>query len=204
MSKIKALYALKYGESTLAESLVFLGGNADVKLPISFIVYFIETDDRRILVDAGCDTMPGFEMEHFVSPCVPLAQVGYSPEDITDVIVTHAHHDHIEAVKHFKNAVVHIQAREYESSQKKHKYIPQGFAVNIFEDEAEIDGVRVKRISGHSKGSCIVELLCGGKNYVISGDECYSRKCLTHKIPTGSSFDPEKSIQLFPFRVKGW
>ena len=193
MSEIKGVYALKYAESTIPESLVFVGGDANVKIPISFTVYLIETEDKKILVDAGCDTMPGFDMKHFVSPCVPLESLGYSPEDVTDVVLTHAHHDHIEAVKYFGNAVVHIQSLEYESSQKKHKYIPEGFSLNIFESEADVDGVKVKRISGHAKGSCIVEFSCGGKHYVISGDECYSRRCLTERIPTGSSFDPEMS-----------
>ncbi len=193
MSNIKGVYALKYGESTLPASWVFAGGDENVKIPISFIVYLIETDERKILVDAGCDTMPGFDMKHFVSPIKVIEAAGYSADGITDVILTHAHHDHIEAVKHFKNAVVHIQALEYESSQKKHKYIPEDFSVNMFDDEADVDGVKVKRISGHSRGSCIVEFSCGGKRYVISGDECYSRRCLTEKIPTGSSFCPENS-----------
>ena len=196
MSKIKGVYALKYAESTIPESWVFVGGDENVRIPISFIVYLIETEDKRILVDAGCDTMPGFDMKYFVSPVDVLAMAGYSAEDITDVIATHAHHDHIEAVKHFENAVVHIQALEYESSQKKYKYIPDGFSLNVFEDETELCGIKVKRISGHAKGSSVVEFFCGGQQYVICGDECYSRRCLTEKRPTGSSFDPKKSREF--------
>ena len=86
MSEILGVYALKYAESTIPESWVFRGGDANVKIPISFTVYLIETDDRRILVDAGCDTMPGFDMKYFVSPVEILARLGYSPDDITDVI----------------------------------------------------------------------------------------------------------------------
>lgn len=190
---IRSLTAFKYAESTIPESWVFVGGDESIRVPISFTVYLIETDERKILVDAGCDTMPGFDMKHFESPTVILERAGIAPLDITDVIATHSHHDHIEAVHHFKNATVHIQALEYEISQKKHKYIPDNFRLNIFEDECTIEGVTVKRISGHSMGSCIVEFSHGGKNYVISGDECYSRRCLTDKIPTGSSKNPENS-----------
>ena len=190
---IKSLVALKYAESTIPESWAFLGGDAERKLPISFTVYLIETETRKILVDAGCDTMPGFDMKYFVSPVEILARIGYSPEDITDVFVTHSHHDHIEAVKHFRGATVHIQALEYESSQRKYKYIPEGFRVELFCDEKELDGVVFRRISGHSAGSCIAEFYADGKNYVISGDECYARRCLTEKIPTGSSKNPENS-----------
>ena len=190
---IKSLIALKYGESTIPESWAYLGGDAERKLPISFTVYLIETEAHKILVDAGCDTMPGFDMKYFVSPVEILARIGCSPEDITDVFVTHAHHDHIEAVKHFFDATVHIQALEYESSQRKYRYIPEGFSVNIFEDEYTVDGVMLKKIAGHAAGSCIVEFEHGGEIYVISGDECYARRCLTEKIPTGSSKNPENS-----------
>lgn len=193
MSEILGVYALKYAESTIPESWAFRGGDANVKIPISFTVYLIETDDRRILVDAGCDTMPGFDMKYFVSPVEILARLGYSPDDITDVILTHAHHDHIEAVRHFKGAAIHIQSLEYEASQKKYKYIPEGFDVRLFDETAEVDGVVARCIAGHAKGSCIVEFELGGKPYVISGDECYSRRCLTERIPTGSSKNPEKS-----------
>ena len=34
-----------------------------------------------------------------------------------------------------------------------------------------------------------MEVLRINKKYVIAGDECYLRKCLTKKIPTGASFD---------------
>ena len=193
MSKVKALFALKYGESTIPESWAFLGGDAEKRIPISFTVYLIETETRKILVDAGCDTMPGFEMEHFVSPVEILSRAGYSPKDITDVILTHAHHDHIEAVHYFENAAIHIQSLEYEASQKKYKYIPEGFDVRLFDETAEVEGVVARCVAGHAKGSCIVEFEFCGKAYVISGDECYSRRCLTERIPTGSSKNPENS-----------
>jgi alanyl-tRNA synthetase len=59
--------------------------------------------------------MPGFEMEDFVGTVAALEEKGYTPEDITDVIITHADHDHIECVKYFQNATIYIQKDEYES-----------------------------------------------------------------------------------------
>ncbi len=53
--------------------------------------------------------------------------------------------------------------------------------------------VTVKVWGGHSPASCIVTFTHKGREYVIAGDECYQRECLTEKRPTGSSFDKEKS-----------
>ena len=120
-----------------------------------------------------------------------LAGYGYAPEDITDVIITHAHHDHIAAVGYYKRAVIHIQEDEYVAGKK---YIPDELTVNTFEEVFRIDdNIVIRKIGGHSKGSCIVEFEHDSRHYVIAGDECYARECLTGKIPTGSSYNLKNS-----------
>ncbi len=182
--------ALKYAESTIAESAVIYGGRPEVRIPISFIVYLIKTEQSYILVDAGCTTMPGWEMKHFCSPAEILKRTGVTPEAINHIILTHSHHDHIEAVYLFENALVHIQEDEYQQCTNK---IPHSMKVNLFRDKYVIDGcVNILRIGGHSVGSSVVKI---GK-YVICGDECYSKICLDKKIPTGSTCNIENSIRF--------
>ena len=185
------IITIKYAESTLPESAVFQGGLKDKKVPITFVVYLIVTEKKRILIDAGCDTMPGFEMVNYERPVDILGRYGYNPEDITDVVITHAHHDHIAAVGYYKNAVIYIQEDEYVSGQK---YIPVNFLVLTFKHSCLVDeSILIKVIGGHSVGSCIVEFRHGETCYVFSGDECYARECLTQKKPTGSSCNLSQS-----------
>lgn len=182
---------VKYAESVLPESDIFKGGDKNKVHPIVFMLYLIKTDERLILVDAGCDTMPGFDMKNFIGPVKALKKINVCSDDISDVIITHAHHDHIEAVKHFAKARIHIQCEEFKRGER---YIPDNFEGNIFDEEYQVcPGVRIIKIGGHSQGSCIVEIKSNDKLYIISGDECYLRECLKNKIPTGSSFCPEKS-----------
>ena len=183
---------IKYAESTLPESAVFINGDKDKTYPIAFIVYLIKTSGRTILVDAGCETLPGFDMKNFIKVPEALRMAGVGADDITDVIITHAHRDHIECVHYFDRAVIHIQRAEYEAG--KH-YIPDGFTVNIFDDDYTVcDGVKIIKIGGHTDGSCVVEITQGDKINVIVGDECYSRRCLTEKIRTGEPKNPDKSM----------
>ena len=183
-----------YGKSVLPESMIFMGGDKNKVRPILFKVYLIKTDEKLILVDAGCETMPGFVMEDFIGTVKALNNINITPEDITDVIITHAHHDHIECVKYFKNAMIHIQKDEYESGKA---YIPDDFKINTFEDELLVHKkIKVIKIGGHSKGSCIVEIENNGETFVIAGDECYLRECLTKKIPTGCSFNQQASREF--------
>lgn len=130
---------VNYGKSALPESMIFENGAENKFRPIIFRIYLLKTENRLILVDAGCETMPGFDMTDFIGPVKALNNIGISPEGITDLIITHAHH------------------------------------------------------GGHSKGSSIVEITDADKKYVIAGDECYMRDCLTKQIPTGASYNPEKS-----------
>lgn len=182
---------IKYAESVLPEDQIFKGGDKSKVRPIVFNLYLIKTNEQKILVDAGCDTMPGFDMKNFIGPVKALEKINILPEDITDVAITHSHHDHIEAVKHFYKARIHIQRDEFKTGAK---YIPENFTVNLFDDDFLIcPGVRIVKIGGHSVGSCIIEIKDSDKIYIISGDECYLRECLENKITTGSTVCPEKS-----------
>lgn len=183
--------AVVYGETELPESMVFAGGSEQVVYPIKLILYTVKTGKHLVLIDAGCDTMPGFPLRNFMSPATALKKAGIEPEQITDVIVTHAHHDHIDGVRHFPNSVIHIQEEEYQAGKN---YIPGDFRVHTFRDHCVVACcLEVCRIGGHSPGSCIVKLNRDGERYVFCGDECYLRVCLDRKIPTGCSCNPEIS-----------
>lgn len=184
------IVAIKYGESVFGESNIYKGGNKDRVLPISFVIYLIQIEGKNILVDAGFDDCAGFEMSIFKESYKILEEYGVKTDDITDVILTHCHHDHVEAVWRYNKAKIHIQKDEYDLTKN---YIPKDFNVNIFENEyALTERVRVKKIGGHSKGSSIVL----ADNYVLCGDECYMRNCLTDNIMTGSSYCEEKSQEF--------
>ncbi len=180
------IFRLVYGNTTLPESAIFYGGNKELKIPIVFAVYLVDTGDRKILIDAGCDSMPGFVMTNFTTPVAVMAQFGYKPEDITDAIITHAHHDHIQGIKFFPNATVHIHKLDYETGKQ---FIPEGMPVNLFEEETTVDCLRVVPIGGHTPGSSVVLW----EDYLFVGDGCYLPECFERGIPTGVSRDREAS-----------
>lgn len=182
---------IDYGKSVLPESWIFQNGAENKFRPIVFRVYLIRTENRLILVDAGCETMPGFDMTDFIGPIKALNNIGISPDEITDLIITHAHHDHIECASRFQNAVIYIQNDEYESGKG---YLADNLNIRTFDEEMQIcGGIKAVKIGGHSKGSSIVEITGEDKPQIIAGDECYMRDCLTKQIPTGASYNPEKS-----------
>lgn len=188
------VYCLKYAESVLEENWIFEGGNKEKEIPISFCIYLIQYGKRNILVDAGCDNMPGFDMKKFYSPTFVLRQIGFCIDDITDVVITHAHHDHIEAVRHFENAVVHISKAEY---QRAGHFLLENKNINVFEKDFFLEPhIKIAICGGHSIGSAIVELNIEKGIHIFAGDECYANICIDKKISTGASFDKKSSIQF--------
>ena len=191
---IKAIKRIKHGDTYLPENMIFCGGNKEKYVPIILSVFYVETDTKRILIDAGCETMPGFELHNFKSPIDALTENGIDPNTITDVLLTHSHHDHIECVKHYKNAAVYINTDELE---KGRRFIPDGMNVIAFQDKITVDdGVKMVKIGGHSKGSAVVELDFHGKTTVICGDECYALYNIENKVPTAASFSKENSSKF--------
>ncbi|MGN0178439.1 MAG: MBL fold metallo-hydrolase [Monoglobaceae bacterium] len=185
---------IEYGRSVLPESMIFQNGAEEKFRPIVFMIYLIKTQNRLILADAGCETMPGFDMRDFIGPIKALENLNIRPEDITDVIITHAHHDHIECVKYFKNASIYIQCDEYENGRN---YFSDGMEIKLFDEEVHIcSNVKAVKIGGHSAGSCIVEITDREKKYIIAGDECYQRECLEKHIATGSSYCLQNSCEF--------
>lgn len=194
MNKYPEIIPLKYGESVLPENMIFPQGNSAKLYPIIFQIYLVKTESHLILVDAGCETLPGFHMKNFIGSRNALLKAGISAEDITDVIITHSHHDHIECVKYFHHAKIYIQKDEYELG--KNYFLPNQ-NIFLFETHTTItDCIDVCLIGGHSKGSCIVQIDTTPNPTIIVGDECYLRKNIEKKIPTGSSVCPQKSLNF--------
>ena len=78
---------IDYGRSVLSEKLIFHDGDENVFREIVFRLYLIKFADRIILVDAGCETMPGFVMRDFIGPVKALENISVRVDDITDLII---------------------------------------------------------------------------------------------------------------------
>lgn len=166
-------------------------GNKEKLLPISFCYYLLKTQHRNILVDAGCDTLPGFVLENFVRPDLALLEAGVRPEQITDIVITHAHHDHIEGIHYYKNATAYMTKETYRQGRE---YIPQGMKVQTFENVYFLDyGIRLLEWGGHCAGSAVVEIQTNEKTHILTGDECYTNQNIQKKLTTGAFVDKEQA-----------
>ena len=85
-------------------------------LDIALAVWVVRTADRVVLFDTGffrADWFERFEVRDFVRPDRAVARLGLDPDDVTDVVVSHAHWDHMGGLELFPSATVWIQRDEY-------------------------------------------------------------------------------------------
>lgn len=110
---------------------------------VKSIVYclLVETEDGLILVDTGfglqdyshpSPMMAGFlwlmgvprkEQETAISQVVSL---GYDPQDVKHIILTHLHLDHAGGLRDFPAAKVHVFRREFESAMSPRGLVERG------------------------------------------------------------------------------
>ena len=116
----------------------------------------IESSDGLILVDTGLGMRdyldpPGILQIFKVVTIVPLIpeeaairqipKLGYQPEDVRHIVLTHMHFDHAGGLPDFPWAKVHVHRREYESikSNKKNSWLDGGYNLRILDHEPEVE-----------------------------------------------------------------
>ena len=115
----------------------------------------VESSDGLVLVDTGLGTQdyikaPGILWTFKLVTIVPLdpeeaairqiAGLGYQPEDVRHIVLTHMHFDHAGALPDFPWAKVHVHRREYEAfkSGKIRRWADGGYNRHILDHGADI------------------------------------------------------------------
>lgn len=110
------IHAIKYADRnarTRADSFMF-DDNHDAPHAMDYFMWLLRQGDRNILVDTGYDHEEARLRDRPIrlDPGAALAPLGLTPDDITEIIVTHLHYDHAGGLALFPNAHLHLQAAE--------------------------------------------------------------------------------------------
>lgn len=169
------IHAIKYGDRagrTRADSFIF-DDNHDAPHAIDYYMWLIRGPGRVILVDTGYDNDEAAARGRPIrlDPVEALKPFDLTPEDITEIIVTHLHYDHAGGLHLFPNAKLHLQAAEMAYATGPcmcHDTLRMPFTaghvceavkrlysgqVTFHDGDGEIaDGITVHCIGGHSRG----------------------------------------------------
>ena len=188
-----------------------IGADPNEKLDIATIIWLIRGSGRTILFDTGYYRQtPGFDRfgtVDFVRPDEAVKLEGVQPDEVTDVIVSHIHWDHMGGISLFPKATIWIQKDEYQyylggAYQPGGK--PGGELEDLLEllrrnvtrkvvlidgDDREIlPGIHVYTGARHTYASQYIKI-DGTPAYVLASDNVYLYRNIDTKTPI-ATFDP--------------
>jgi glyoxylase-like metal-dependent hydrolase (beta-lactamase superfamily II) len=110
------VYAVKYLDGSVVSAKIFAtGADPNDSVRYCFMVWLLKGDNgRTILVDAGYIDSSATINEKYVRPDLVLQRINVFPSDITDIILTHPHWDHIGGITLFPKATVWMQKDDFE------------------------------------------------------------------------------------------
>ena len=113
-----------------------------------------------------------------------FAALGYKPEQVNKILLTHRHADHSGELKSFPNAKIYVNTDEVSADELKglNNIVPVRFtdgAYYNFPDSQKImDGIYMIKAKGHTNGNSIIIAELDGLFYMIHGDITYVDEAL--------------------------
>ena len=112
------VYAVRYATLPgFRVSGLLAGADTSRRMDLAMMVWVIRGGGRTILVDAGFhrdDFVNRWHPTGFVPPSDAIGRLGIKPEDVTDVIISHVHWDHLDGIDLFPRARVWMQREEFD------------------------------------------------------------------------------------------
>jgi glyoxylase-like metal-dependent hydrolase (beta-lactamase superfamily II) len=186
-------------------------------MDIAMTVWLLKgPDGRNVLVDAGFhreDFVRRWHPVDFVPPSEAVARAGVKPEDVTDIIVSHVHWDHLDGIDLFPKARVWIQREEFEhhidsSGTVKDRAIDAGDAkilaalaregrVMLVDGDGKeiIPGIRVYTGGKHTFASQFATVNTASGTVVIASDNMYLYENMAKHVPIAQTLDRESNLR---------
>jgi glyoxylase-like metal-dependent hydrolase (beta-lactamase superfamily II) len=112
-----SIEAIRYADSPHdAVNELVIGAPKDETIDTIYVLWLIRGGGRQILFDSGFHRERWFRewtITNYLRPDKAVALAGVKPEEITDVVISHAHWDHLGGIDLFPQATVWIQREEY-------------------------------------------------------------------------------------------
>ena len=156
--------------------------------------YLIDTGADVILVDTGLPKGTPEETpdEHSLlytgkdvcSYMDALVALGYKPEQVTKILLTHKHSDHSGELRSFPNAKIFVNEEEVSAAELQgiDNIVPVSFTdgayYNFPESQKITDGVYYIKAKGHTNGNSLVIAEDEGLFYMLHGDITYVDEAL--------------------------
>ena len=211
------VYAVRY--ATLAGFPVSaLAARADStrQMDIAMMLWVLKPADGGImLVDAGFHRqkfLDQWKPPEFMRPTDAVAKLGIEPDDVTDIILSHIHWDHMDGLDLFPKARIWVQQAEYDyyvgdDGRALHHAIDAEDAKMLADlraagrvelvdgDGREIlPGITVYTGGRHTYASQYVGVRTSAGTVVVASDNCYLYENLERHVAIAQTLDEASNL----------
>ena len=106
-----------------------------------------------------------------------LTELGYKPEQVTKILITHKHLDHTGVIKNFPNAKIYISPEDAGAMKLEGENIVRAEYKESYKNfpraQKITDGIWFIEAKGHTKGNSNIIAEMDGLYYMMHGDVTY-------------------------------
>jgi glyoxylase-like metal-dependent hydrolase (beta-lactamase superfamily II) len=209
-------YAVRFGTlPTFSVAQLVAGAERGRTLDIPVMIWLLKgSNGRQVLVDSGFyrqKFLDQWKPRDFRTPAAAVESAGVKPDAVTDIIISHAHWDHVDGADLFPKATVWIQREEYryytgeawhtrgthggvdaDDMQALLKINTEGRLRFVEGDDQEIiPGLRCYTGGKHTFASQYVSAKTDAGTVVLASDHIYLYENLEKHAPIAATFGPE-------------
>jgi glyoxylase-like metal-dependent hydrolase (beta-lactamase superfamily II) len=212
------IYAIRYATlKDFAISGLVAGADPARKLDIAMMVWLVKGGGHNILVDSGFyrdQFMRQWHPADYTKPSNALSRAGLTPEEITDVIISHIHWDHADGFDLFPKAKVWIQKEELEyyageawNGKRRTAADPDDIVglvklntegrVGLVNGDAQeiLPGITCYTGGKHTYASQFVGVNTAGGTVILASDNMYLYENLEKHVPIAATLDAASNLR---------
>ncbi len=195
-----------------------VGAPKDEKIDTIYAFWLIRGGGRNILFDSGFHRERWFKewtIKDYLRPDEAVKLAGVNPEEVTDIVISHAHWDHMGGIDLFPKAVVWIQKEEFryytgpawqpggdhggidpEDVQQLVRLNTEGRLRLVDGDNVEIfPGTRAYTGGRHTFASQYLQV-AGNPPFVLASDNVYLYRNLAEHKPSATFSDADHAANI--------
>ena len=166
------LYAVEFARSDdVKVRRLVRGAAADERVDMSWYFFVAIGRGRVVLIDTGTDAFTrsaklrrAWKVDYAITVKAALGRLGLTPQDVTDVLLTHRHWDHAGGVATFGEA------------------------------SERVLGIRVRKRGRHTADFKMIALRCSDRMVTIAGDAAYLYRNIEQRRPVTVTTDRKRNV----------
>jgi glyoxylase-like metal-dependent hydrolase (beta-lactamase superfamily II) len=213
-----SIQAIRYGSADDEVASLVMGAPKGEKINLALVIWLIHSGGHNILLDSGYhrDTfLKQFPSTDYIRPDEAVKLAGVQPEDITDIVISHAHWDHMGGIDLFPKATVWIQKEEFryytgeawqpggdhggidpDDVQQLVKLNTEGRLRLVDGDNVELfPGIRAYTGGRHTYASQYLRVE-GYPPFVLASDNCYLYRNLVERKASATFSDADHAANI--------